>query len=123
MDIILTAVIAAFLLMLIQMHAPGLLPFFLMIFYFLLLAQLTMRLLIPAIRTIAAAGLPAGGLVALLAGSALVFHLSESFSRMMEDAGFGPVGRISHTAAKLLILAAWSEQLLEASRTVIGLLP
>ena len=118
-----TAVIAAFFLILIQSHAPGLLPFFLLIFYFLLLAQLTMKLLIPAIRTIAGAGLPAGGLVALLAGSALVYHLSDSFSRMLEDAGFGPIGRISHTAAKLLILAAWSDRLLEASKTVLGLLP
>lgn len=123
MDIILTAVIAAFLLILIQSHAPGLLPFFLMIFYFLLIAQLAMKLLVPAIRTLAGADIPAAGLLGLLGGSALIFYLSDSFKSMMEDAGFGAVGRISHTAAKLLILAAWSDRLLEASGTVLGLLP
>lgn len=124
MEIILTAVIIVFLLIILDAFLPKMTPFFLLIFFFLLLAQLTFRMAIPLLQELPLAWDGAGARqIRLIAGSAFLFYLSASFRDMLGELGYVPIGKLSHMAVQLLIVGIWLREFGETAGILVGLLP
>ncbi|WP_213422980.1 hypothetical protein [Bhargavaea massiliensis] len=124
MEIILSAVIMVFLLIMLDTFLPKMTPFFLLIFFFLLLAQLTFRMAVPLLQDLPLAwDGPGARQIRLIAGSAFLFYLSVSFRDMLGEIGYAPIGRLSHTAVQLLLVGIWLGEFRETATVLTGLLP
>ncbi|SEJ20014.1 hypothetical protein SAMN04488127_1243 [Bhargavaea ginsengi] len=124
MEIILSAVIIVFLLIILDTFLPKMTPFFLLIFFFLLLAQLTFRMAVPLLQELPLAWDGAGARqIRLIAGSAFLFYLSASFRDMLGEIGYAPIGKLSHMAVQLLIVGIWLREFGETAGILVGLLP
>ncbi|KZE40138.1 hypothetical protein AV656_02365 [Bhargavaea cecembensis] len=124
MEIILSAIIMVFLLIMLDAFLPKMAPFFLLIFFFLLLAQLTFRMAVPLLQELPLAwDGPGARQIRLIAGSAFLFYLSASFRDMLGEIGYAPIGRLSHMAVQLLLVGVWLGEFRETAGVLTGLLP